>query len=142
MSTMYPFLVISYPVTSISYPSHFVPKSFRTHFGHFIPSSTWYEMSFESQFVPNFGQIINTLVISYLGSVHIKCISLNTYFSCEHVCLYILFSFNQYSELRDHIITGALCTGITLWEAMHLSFLKVDIKTLIRLDGCLSMYSL
>ena len=87
--------------------NYFVPRSFCTHFGHLVPSSTGYEMTFESQFVPKsfrtyFGHFVHTLVISYLGSVHIKCISLNTYFSCEHdfsceheyVCLYILYLFH------------------------------------------------
>ena len=49
-------LVISYPLFGNFVPSnnHFVPRSFRTHCGHFVPSSTGYiyEMPLESQFVP------------------------------------------------------------------------------------------
>ena len=47
-------LVISYPLFDnfVHSNNHFLPRSFRTHFGHFIPSSTGYEMIFESQFVP------------------------------------------------------------------------------------------
>ena len=67
-------LVISLPLFGHFVPSnnHFVPRSFRTHFGLFVPSSTGYEMTFESQFVPKsfrtyFGHSIPTLVISYLG---------------------------------------------------------------------------
>ena len=32
--------------------ANIVPRSFRTHFGHFVPSSTGYEMTFECQFLP------------------------------------------------------------------------------------------
>ena len=84
-------LVISFPLFGHFVPSnnHFVPSSFRTHFGHFVPSLTGYEMTFESQFVPKsfrtyFGYFVPTLVISYLGSRHIKIIYLNTYF---HACV-------------------------------------------------------
>ena len=61
----------------MTFESQFVPKSFRTYFGHFVP----------------------TLVIRYLrhfnlGSVYIKIIYLNTYFSCEHfmfVCIFCIY---------------------------------------------------
>ena len=99
-------LVISYRLFGHFVPSnnHFVPRSFRTYFGHFVPSSTGYEMTLEIQFAPKsfrtyFSHFVLTLVISYLGSVHIKTIYLNTnfsYFSCEHfyVCLYVLYPFH------------------------------------------------
>ena len=52
-----PTLVISYLRFGHFVPSnnHFVPRSFRTHFGHFIPRSTGYDMvgdSYPSHFVP------------------------------------------------------------------------------------------
>ena len=42
-----PTLVISYLLFGHFVPSnnHFVPRSFRTHFGHFVPRSTGYEMT-------------------------------------------------------------------------------------------------
>ena len=42
-----PTLVISYLLFGHFVPSnnHFVPRSFRTHFGHFVPRSTRYEMT-------------------------------------------------------------------------------------------------
>ena len=42
-----PTLVISYLVFGHFVPinNHFVPRSFRTHFGHFVPRSTGYEMT-------------------------------------------------------------------------------------------------
>ena len=42
-----PTLVISYLRFGNFVPSnnHFVPRSFRTHFGHFVPRSTGYEMT-------------------------------------------------------------------------------------------------
>ena len=42
-----PTLVISYLFFGHFAPSnnHFVPRSFRTHFGHFVPRSTGYEMT-------------------------------------------------------------------------------------------------
>ena len=42
-----PTLVISYLLFGHFVPSnnHFVPRSFRTHFGHLVPSSTGYEMT-------------------------------------------------------------------------------------------------
>ena len=42
-----PTLVISYLLFGHLVPSnnHFVPRSFRTHFGHFVPRSTGYEMT-------------------------------------------------------------------------------------------------
>ena len=44
-------LVISYPLISNFVPSNnnFVPRSFRTHFGHFVPSSPGYELTFQSE---------------------------------------------------------------------------------------------
>ena len=47
-------LVISYPLFSNFVPSNntFVPRSFRTHFGRFVPSSPGYELTFQSEFVP------------------------------------------------------------------------------------------
>ena len=47
-------LVISYPLISNFVPSNnnFVPRSFRTHFCHFVPSSPGYELTFQSEFVP------------------------------------------------------------------------------------------
>ena len=94
-------LVISYTLFGHFEPSnsHFVPSSFRTHFGHFVPSSTGCEMTFGSHLVPKsfrtyFGHFVPTLVISYLGSVHIKIIYLNTCFSCEHfmfICTFCIY---------------------------------------------------
>ena len=54
-----PTLVISYLLFGHFVPSdnHFVPRSFRTHFDHFVPSSTWYEMTIWWSF--------RTQVISY-----------------------------------------------------------------------------
>ena len=42
-----PTLVISYLLFGHFVPSnnHFVPRSFRTHFGHFVPRSAGYEMT-------------------------------------------------------------------------------------------------
>ena len=51
-------LVISYLLFRLFVPSnnHFVPRSFRTHFGHFVPKSTGYEMtiwwSIRTQVIP------------------------------------------------------------------------------------------
>ena len=52
--------------------NHFVPRSFRTNFGHFVPSSTGYEMTFESksfrtQVISYLLWSFRTYVISYLG---------------------------------------------------------------------------
>ena len=75
--------VISY------YFDHFVPRSFRTHFSLFVPSSTGYEMTFESHFVSKsfhtyfghfvprifvkrFGHFLPSLVISHLVQLSTK----------------------------------------------------------------------
>ena len=50
--------------------NHFVPRSFRTHFGHFVPRSTGYEMTVWSYPVTTIsypGHFVPISVISYLG---------------------------------------------------------------------------
>ena len=58
--------------------------SFRSPFGHFVSSSTGYEMTFEHHFVP-------TLVNSYLGSVNIKCIYIFEHFIFVFILFFICF---------------------------------------------------
>ena len=67
-----PTLVISYLLFGHFVPSnnHFVPRSFRTHFGHFVPRSTGYEMiiwwSIRTQVISYpFDHFIPMFVISY-----------------------------------------------------------------------------
>ena len=106
-------LVIPYPLFSHFVPinNHFVPRSFDANFGHFVFSSTGYEITFESHFVPN--SFIPILVISYLNHFVPRCVSINTF--CH--------------SYQGHFVPRSFCTILAISYPLFGHFVPRSFRT-------------
>ena len=114
-------LVISYPLFGHFVPSnsHFVPRSFRTHFGHFVTSATGYEITFETQFVL---KLFRTYFVprkcTYQVYIFVSILYLFAYF----VICFLL------TDMTRYVTISSPWLGAQQRVALYLRFFLLDIE--------------